>query len=115
MVDTHASMSLKCSICHPFRIVKSCFDVGRPLHDFTNFFKQNLVFILDLTVTIDDVFLCFSHIYTLDVLAFSRRFCYGFHVCDSTPVASIVVKVLLLKKKFGRPVVYRIVSSHIYL
>ena len=115
MVDTHASMSLECSICHPFRVIKSCFDVGRPLHDFTNFFKQNLVFILDLTVTVDDVFLCFSHIYTLDVLAFSGWFCYGLHVCDTTPVASVVVKVLLLKKKFGRSVVYRIVSSHLYL
>ena len=115
MVDTHASMSLECSICHPFRIVKSCFDVGRSLHDFTDFFKQNLVFILDLTVTVDDIFLCFSHIYALYMLAFSRRFCYGFHVGDSTPVASVIVKVLLLKKKFGRPVVYRIVSSHLYL
>ena len=115
MVDTQAPMRLKCSICHPFRIVKSCFDVGRPLHDFTNFFKQNLVLILNLTVTIDDVFLCFSQIYSLYVFSFSRRFCYGFHVCDSTPVASVIVKVLLLKKKFGRPVVYRIVSSHLYL
>ena len=93
-------MRLKCSICHPFRIVESCFDVGRSLHDFTNFFKQNLVFILNLTVTVDDVFLRFSQIYTLYVLAFSRGLCYGFHVCDSTPVASVIVKVLLLKKKF---------------
>ena len=108
-------MSLERSICHPFRIVKSCFDVGRSLHDFTDFFKQNLVFILDLTVTVDDVFLCFSHIYALYVLAFPRRFCYGFHVGDSTPVAPVIVKVLLLKKKFGRPVVYCIVSSHLYL
>ena len=100
MVDTQASMRLKSSICHSFRIVKSCFDVGRSLHDFTNFFKQNLVFILNLTVTVDDVFLRFSQIYTLYVLAFSRGFCYGFHVRDSTPVASVIVKVLLLKKKF---------------
>ena len=115
MVDTQAPLGLKCSICHPFRVVKSCFDVGRSLHDFTNFFKQNLVFILNLTVTVDDVFLCFSHIYALYVLAFPRRFCDWFYVGDSTPVAPIVVKVLLLKKKFGRSIVYRIVSSHLYL
>ena len=85
------------------------------MHYVTNFFKENLVFIFDLTVTINYVFLCFTKIYAFNMLAFARRFGQWLHVGDSTSVTVVVIKILLLQKKPGRPIVDSVVSSHIYL